>query len=224
LEVKKDDKIDLRKSFVRTLRYEEIKSDSDVRKIEIKGRRCLFTDESNGNYYQNYTKNLCKMSCRIQNALNKCGCVPYFYPLIKEKKCNLNGMICLSNTNWTDVSSCKCLEMCDSVIFTSLENKIAKDNFDPKVEFKIILPQTIYKRSVLFDFADLIGKNYFKFSKIKIRDFNVIYSVGLGGSLALFLGFSFLSAAEIFYFILEYILEIIIEVIIPRLVGIFKRF
>lgn len=150
--------IGLKTSYARTLRLEQTRSEDEIRKIEISRRKCLFVDEPYGKFYKNYTKNLCKISCRIQNALDQCGCVPFFYPMIKEKSCRLTGMICLSKSNWTNVTSCKCIDMCEVDVFTSLENRIARDNYDPKVELKVILPKTIYKRSVHFDFADLIGE------------------------------------------------------------------
>lgn len=138
------------------------------------------------------------MSCRIRNALELCHCIPYFY--ISSQKypiCNVSGMICLAeHKTWTNISSispCKCPDTCESIIITTLERKVAQDNFDTKVEYSIVLPKTIIKREVLFDYIDLI--------------------VSLGASLAFFLGFSFLSAVEIIFFVLEFLLELAISLV-----------
>lgn len=138
------------------------------------------------------------MSCRIRNALEKCHCVPYFYNINSKKFpiCNVSGMICLTeHESWTNISSispCYCPDMCETILITNLERKVATDNFDTKVEYLIVLPRTVIKRGILFDYIDMI--------------------VGLGGSLALFLGFSFLSGVEIIFFMLEFVLDIFIEV------------
>lgn len=139
------------------------------------------------------------MSCRIRNALEKCHCVPYFYNVNSKRFpiCNVSGMICLEqHKSWTNISSispCDCPDMCETILITNLEKKKASDNFDTKVEYLIILPKTVIKRGILFDYIDLI--------------------VGLGGSLALFLGFSFLSGIEIIFFALEFSLEYFVDVI-----------
>lgn len=39
------------------------------------------------------------------------------------------------------------------------------------------------------------------------------FSVGFGGSVALFLGFSFLTGVELIYFVIEYFLELLINLI-----------
>lgn len=42
-------------------------------------RKCLFESESPLNGVNFYTKNMCKMECRIRAALSKCKCIPFFY-------------------------------------------------------------------------------------------------------------------------------------------------
>lgn len=78
--------------------------------------------------------------------------------------------------------------MCETIITTNLELKVQVDNFDTKCESFVVMPKTIIKREVLFDYIDLI--------------------VSLAGSFQLFLGLSFLSIIEIFFFILEFLLEL----------------
>lgn len=116
---------------------------------------------------------------------------------LKYPTCNVNGMLCLAdNPSWTNASSiapCKCLDTCESIIIRSIERRVSADNFDTKVEYMIILPRIIIKREVLFDYIDLI--------------------VSLGGSLALFLGFSFLSGVELIFFVLEFVIEVVIALV-----------
>lgn len=83
--------------------------------------------------------------------------------------------------------------MCETILITNLERKVAVDNFDTKIEYLIVLPRTIIKRGILFDYIDLI--------------------VSLGGSLALFLGFSFLSGIEIIFFLLDFCLDIFFGIV-----------
>lgn len=46
----------------------------------ISQRGCRFHSESNLTHYKVYSKLLCLSECRLNIALEHCGCIPYFYP------------------------------------------------------------------------------------------------------------------------------------------------
>lgn len=46
----------------------------------ISQRGCRFHSESNLTHYKVYSKLLCLSECRLDVALDHCGCIPHFYP------------------------------------------------------------------------------------------------------------------------------------------------
>lgn len=86
---------------------------------------------------QAYTRNLCKMDCRIRRALKFCGCMPFFYAVSGVKVCDIDGMLCLArhanetrfdaknpgSKNWYNTDNCTCLSLCETVIMTKMSTK-----------------------------------------------------------------------------------------------------
>jgi acid-sensing ion channel, other len=46
----------------------------------VSQRGCRFHSESNLTHYKVYSKLLCLSECRLEIAMQKCGCIPFFYP------------------------------------------------------------------------------------------------------------------------------------------------
>ncbi|XP_070498219.1 uncharacterized protein ppk25 [Chironomus tepperi] len=108
----------------RHVKIDDIIADPNIRDFKPKSRKCKFMDEKqNDGYYDLYTPNFCKMSCRIRRALRYCKCVPYFYPVRGVKFCNVSGLVCLSKTEWYDASKCECMKLCETTILTKLSSK-----------------------------------------------------------------------------------------------------
>ena len=93
------------------------KSDPAVKAMSLSRRKCLSHDENfnllspdlareyKPKYFTHYTMQGCIMECRANYALEKCGCLPYYYPEFKDGSnktkngtmCNLEQLPCLSN-------------------------------------------------------------------------------------------------------------------------------
>ena len=56
-----------------------IYSTEDVRSLSVSQRKCRFLEESDLDISPVYSYNLCRMQCRVTQALQLCGCVPHFY-------------------------------------------------------------------------------------------------------------------------------------------------
>jgi hypothetical protein len=56
-----------------------IHSTEDVRSLSVFQRKCRFWEESDLDISPVYSYNLCRMQCRVTQALQLCGCVPHFY-------------------------------------------------------------------------------------------------------------------------------------------------
>jgi amiloride-sensitive sodium channel len=53
---------------------------SSIRRIPLKKRQCLFSDEKYLKYYRTYTERNCAMECEANYTLAMCKCVPYYLP------------------------------------------------------------------------------------------------------------------------------------------------
>lgn len=58
----------------------EIITTTDFKDTFISQRGCRFHSESNLTHYKVYSKHLCLSECRLNVALDHCGCIPHFYP------------------------------------------------------------------------------------------------------------------------------------------------
>lgn len=185
----------------RTQKIEQIVSEPKIIKFKPKSRKCLFASESRSQYFdvsgladrnvilicligfasQVYTVNLCKIDCRIKQALSICHCIPFFYviPMKKEKVCDIKGMICLAENrnSWYNTTTCDCPSLCETTIMTKMTTKevmslvfkleqcqfkfieiLQQDlSFDRMLTVDMVFPKIRIKRSVVFDFDDLIG-------------------------------------------------------------------
>ncbi len=52
--------------------------------------------------YKTYSRRCCIMECRARKMQDKCGCLPYYYPMFsqvwrKRSRCTFEGLMCLAN-------------------------------------------------------------------------------------------------------------------------------
>ena len=58
---------------------------SRIRDFDVKARNCLFDDErdepnSEVTMFKHYSEENCMLECRAKLLMDKCGCLPYYYP------------------------------------------------------------------------------------------------------------------------------------------------
>jgi hypothetical protein len=109
------------------------------------------------------------------------------------KICNLTGLICLSRhadriTQPPSQIGCQCPQPCNIITYFPQVPKLTRwehGYFEQRITFRwaLLVPTTKFHRDVLFGFEDLV--------------------VSFGGTLALFLGISFISAIEILFLVAE---------------------
>lgn len=67
-----------------------------VRLLPIEDRKCFFATEHYLKYFGIYHENNCDIECRIDETLNFCQCVPYFFPNPRHLEvCNITKIPCL---------------------------------------------------------------------------------------------------------------------------------
>ncbi|XP_049779492.1 sodium channel protein Nach-like [Schistocerca cancellata] len=173
----------------------QLVSTPEVLALSVRQRGCYLYDQKRN---LPYSVNLCKMTCRANFAMRLCRCVPYFYSTLGIRPiCDVRGLACLApyaknlehltNKNGKPVS-CKCVNPCDTVHYTvskiselAMKSIAGGFSLDGLVFKWSIAPynKSRYKRETLYTFEDLL--------------------VSLGGTAALFLGCSLLSAVELVY-------------------------
>ena len=74
--------------------------------MSLDRRNCISHNESMANlptqyhpqYYKFYRREGCIIECRAKYSMNKCGCLPYYYPQFeKDAYCNSTGLKCLAS-------------------------------------------------------------------------------------------------------------------------------
>ena len=60
-------------------------SSSRIRDFDVQARNCLFEDErdepnSQVTMFKHYSEENCLLECRAKHLMDKCGCLPYYYP------------------------------------------------------------------------------------------------------------------------------------------------
>ncbi|XP_037806112.1 pickpocket protein 28 [Lucilia sericata] len=194
-----------------------------IRSIHRNRRQCVFMNEERLLYYKYYTRRNCESECQAIYLYQQCTCIPYNYPLVYNNAtvCTVNESFCINKASkeWTLVSPdslClkRCLPGCFDLNFLpdSFSGPLAERNYTiqnsilrnmPKDEMRknIAIVHFYYRESVFY--GDL--KNVY----IGLTEF----LSNIGGIMGLFMGFSFISVAEIVYFS---ILRPVFKFVLPR--------
>ncbi|XP_011685756.1 PREDICTED: sodium channel protein Nach [Wasmannia auropunctata] len=160
-------------------------------------------------YFPTYRYSNCFTSCSINATLNICGCLPYYYTPITIKHsiklCDWEDFPCLwKNANKTRIITnmvtenftCECITPCWNVMYhlrTSTLPLNGAHEFNPPIYKNLSKAQ-----SVLSVF--MRSSTFMETETIPVAD-ELYLLCALGGVFNLFLGCSFISVLEIFYFI-----------------------
>ncbi|KAJ3627952.1 hypothetical protein MTP99_015287 [Tenebrio molitor] len=174
-------------------RMQETEASLALRDLTPSQRKCRFYDEPLSTDVPVFSSSICYTICRYKLALKLCGCRPFFYHNLGGKICNLTGLICLSRhadriTQPPSQIGCQCPQPCNIITYFPQVPKLTRwehGYFEQRITFRwaLLVPTTKFHRDVLFGFEDLV--------------------VSFGGTLALFLGISFISAIEILFLVAE---------------------
>ncbi|XP_048485845.1 pickpocket protein 28-like isoform X2 [Plutella xylostella] len=166
----------------------ELGAGAAVRDLDVRRRSCLYLDEAPAEegYKKVYSASMCQRKCRYTLAMKHCQCKPHYYFYEDGPPCTPAGMACLAQHAGELLNpKCPCMLQCVSAAYSELlveDTYWTKGPFSTRgdVRYMVQAPRTRYTREIVFTFQDLI--------------------VSLGGAAGLFLGASFISFVEIFYF------------------------
>ncbi|XP_049870120.1 pickpocket protein 28-like isoform X2 [Pectinophora gossypiella] len=180
-------------------------------------RQCYFPSDRQLRYFRIYTPNNCRLECRSNHTFSKCNCVWYHMPhndsrqicvsdwdtsCMKQSLDELSVAELEANVDGINASACQCLPSCDSVQYDA---EILKTDF--KIQSLLKNMEAIHNTSTYYSSLNISKiELYFKEPRFVSMRRSELFGVtdflaNCGGLLGLFLGFSILSAVEIFYFL-----------------------
>ncbi|XP_075167778.1 pickpocket 3 [Haematobia irritans] len=176
----------------------ETVASTNLRSLNVDQRKCVFHDEETSEL-KIYSKSICLAKCRATMAVEMCNCIPFFYTFLDGPTCNPSGFECLLDFKWPvwALHICKCPNTCVEMEYTihtmkksswggSTLDETKTDVVTSSFRWDLIPPKVRMRRDVVFSFEDLL--------------------VSFGGTMALFLGISFISIIAFIYSFVRHIL------------------
>ncbi|XP_067636591.1 pickpocket protein 28-like [Eurosta solidaginis] len=194
-----------------SIRAERIESDEYVRDIRQSSRKCLFEDERHLRIYNAYTEHNCITECSAGQIYRNCNCIPFFKPMLHDNDsiCSFYDTSCVERirlkTMIIEESSCalKCLGSCNDLKYSSssFSAPLIIDDFKHKVQIEKNMSDEYWMKNVA------IVNIYFKdttYRSEKNMDFvgATDFLSNIGGIIGLFFGFSFVSLAELIFYVI----------------------
>ncbi|XP_037931939.1 pickpocket protein 28-like [Teleopsis dalmanni] len=190
------------------IRPEKIETDQHLRTVKKKYRHCLFHNEGRLKYFAHYTQRNCEMECIAEMVLQHCGCISFYMPKVYENVtiCSIYKNSCVEKVRLRKdptIESCidKCYPSCYDLtfyvdVFTAIISHYGFEIVNQKVEDfdHIYVEKNIGVVNMYF--KENSFRSHLQTEFIGISDF----LSNVGGLMGLFLGFSFISIAEFFYF------------------------
>ncbi|XP_017110495.2 pickpocket protein 28 [Drosophila elegans] len=182
-----------------------------IRSISRDGRQCLFKNEKELIYYRIYTRLNCENECVAAYLYETCSCIPFEYPQIYSNAttCSMRDTICVRRAQRAEnrPSWVKCRQQCLPSCFdlnylaSGFSFPLASNNFqlaNALVEGinKSYLSENIAVINVYYRESVYHGNT--KNAYVGLTEF----LSNVGGVMGLFMGFSVISLAEIFYFLI----------------------
>ncbi|XP_061398250.1 sodium channel protein Nach [Musca vetustissima] len=205
-----------RESFLH-INPESTYATSDIYKLDVKDRNCLFPHERKLSVMQRYSFTNCMWECRVNLILKKCGCIPHTlanngsYPV-----CDVDDVLCVLkyrvvftralNDNNATLSAvrntakfpCNCLPDCQSNNYVS---EITMGRLNVRLLFQnedVERPPDDTNNILLhIFFSDLMSTRYRK----EVYQNWLSALASFGGLLGLIMGFSIVTAFEFIYFL-----------------------
>jgi amiloride-sensitive sodium channel len=57
---------------------------SDIKRLSIEQRQCVYSEEVRLKYFQLYSDTNCLTECEETYLYARCGCVPFYYPFLSQ--------------------------------------------------------------------------------------------------------------------------------------------
>ncbi|XP_076178172.1 sodium channel protein Nach isoform X2 [Ptiloglossa arizonensis] len=167
---------------------------------------CISNNKNNLLYFPTYRYMNCYADCRLRAMIQICGCVPFIFNQIAVynhlKHCDIDGLTCIQeNANLVSIVkdvqkpnfTCLCRSPCQDVTYEGFPNSMALSSLNTSSNYRDVSRDAavlrVFMKSQVFQMTETLPAA------------DEIYLLAsIGGIFSLFLGCSFLSLGEIFYF------------------------
>ncbi|XP_059226078.1 pickpocket protein 28 [Stomoxys calcitrans] len=204
-------------------RMDVIRSESAtaIRSIKRQQRQCVFLNEIPLLYYKYYSKRHCENECQSAYLIRQCGCIPYHLPPIYSNAtfCTMKSSFCVERAQqrFSRALTGNCLSRCMPSCF---DLTFMPDAFSSSLTSRNYSIQSPLLASMSREELSNIAVLHFYFRESVIHSELKNVYIGLteflsntGGILGLFMGFSFISVAEIVYFS---VLRPVFKFVVPK--------
>ncbi|KAI5730158.1 hypothetical protein M8J76_010655 [Diaphorina citri] len=198
------------------------KSNPSIATSDPELRQCLFNKERALRFYRHYTQRNCILECEANFTLSFCQCVMYFMPKDrftricgkKDTDCadkaklamemrlsqNLSNISKIFNDT-TQKPNCGCLPGCFSLGYSKTQSSSTLAE-NPRIKKRYLAGKSLeyFRKNMAVVHLFFTDTQFTGFVKSELFGFTEFLS-NTGGLLGLFLGFSFLSAFEVIYFL-----------------------
>ncbi|XP_050440957.1 pickpocket protein 28-like isoform X2 [Adelges cooleyi] len=184
-------------------------------------RQCVYSDEKRLRFYRTYTQRNCMMECEANFTLMFCQCVMYYMPKDsytricgkRDEQCSDKAKLAMelrfssaimnmsSLLNGTHLPNCTCLPGCHWIGYNKVQSSSPLSNsYKIKPKYLAGRDTNYFKKNMAVVHYYFEETQFTGYTKGELFGFTEFLS-NTGGLLGLFMGFSFLSAVEIIYFI-----------------------
>ncbi|CAH0772730.1 unnamed protein product [Bemisia tabaci] len=184
-------------------------------------RQCVFSNERRLRFYRTYTQHNCILECEANFTLSFCECVMYYMPKDRFSRiCGKRDLECANRAklamemrlsdsltnitkivNGTNRPKCGCLPGCYGLSYTKTQSaSLLSGKLKIKPELLGNKDPQYFERNIAVLHLFFQDTQFTGFMKGELFGFTEFLS-NTGGLLGLFMGFSFLSAFEAFYFL-----------------------
>ncbi|KAG5667533.1 hypothetical protein PVAND_015512 [Polypedilum vanderplanki] len=202
------------------IKPKQILIDESLMSYSADVRQCYFQPKSENDttisekslkFFKKYTKANCRHECEINKTLEICGCVQFFMIHLNTTRiCGIFDFNCYHKIEieMKNNDECKCYPYCGEIIYNAQNVELDIIKTRNATKFKVLeatRKDKHYSQTVIM----FHEKSFFPY--ILKRQFTELDFLSYtGGALGLFLGFSVLSSAEVFYY---FTIRIIFEII-----------
>ncbi|XP_015595153.1 sodium channel protein Nach [Cephus cinctus] len=188
------------------LYVDQLSSSKEVLRISTAERNCDLRS------LETYRSNNCYVQCRERRLQQVCGCLPFFASIIQKNDsiCNFTHTACLArslpDTYALKMTDCQCLPNCEDTMYNIGVTALPLN----AVQYQ---PSELYRKTMDDPTVTILHITFGKQSATLQRRELVLSWINLlsslGGVFSLFLGCSFISVIEIFYFLCHFIRKVV---------------
>ncbi|XP_030756810.1 sodium channel protein Nach-like [Sitophilus oryzae] len=163
---------------------------STVKSLPISQRQCIYEDEKKIDFFRKYSITNCFIACKAEVFFKECHCIPHFFGFGHDKPvCTVEKLSCIEENNNVLKHNCDCPAECEFDVYkvVASSTKILPTNNTIENMGDLVFINIFFNIHHRIWMTDTINTSIYLWSSF-------------GGIYSLFLGCSFISIIEVFYY------------------------